>query len=79
MPVAAGRTQDELAAGLQLLGWDLARGTLAKIEAGLRRVNDAELVLLAHALSVEPGKLLAKVGVRSAAEVVRQGGEGEGR
>lgn len=73
---AAGRTQDQLAAGLQLLGWDLARGTLAKIESGVRRVNDAELVLLAGALEVDPGALLGKVRVRNALRIVRQGGDG---
>ncbi len=48
---AAGLSQEALAAKLQLAGWDLSRGGLSKIEACLRRVNDAELWVLAKALS----------------------------
>lgn len=29
-------TQDEFAAKLQILGWDVSRGTIAKIEAQVR-------------------------------------------
>jgi hypothetical protein len=43
-------SQEALATKLQLEGWDLIRGGLSKIEACLRRVNDAELWLLAKAL-----------------------------
>jgi transcriptional regulator with XRE-family HTH domain len=46
-------TQDELAARCQRIGFDLSRGTLSKIEAGLRCVTDRELVDLATALNVE--------------------------
>lgn len=49
--VAAGMSQEAFAAKLQLAGWDLSRGGLSKIEACLRRVNDAELWALAQALS----------------------------
>lgn len=41
---------DRLAAKLQLAGWDLSRAGLSKIEAGLRRVNDAETWMLARVL-----------------------------
>jgi transcriptional regulator with XRE-family HTH domain len=44
-------SQEALAAKLQLAGWDLSRAGLSKIEAGLRRVNDAELWMLAKVLS----------------------------
>jgi transcriptional regulator with XRE-family HTH domain len=44
--------QDELAAKCGILGWDLSRGTLAKIEAQVRCVNDQELVVLAKALKL---------------------------
>jgi DNA-binding XRE family transcriptional regulator len=44
--------QDDLAAKCGLLGWDLSRGTLAKIEAQVRCINDQELLLLAKALKV---------------------------
>lgn len=49
--VEAGLSQESLAAKLQVAGWDLSRGGLSKIEARLRRVNDAELWLLAKTLS----------------------------
>jgi len=45
-----GLSQEALAARLQVAGWDLTRGGLSKIEARLRRVNDAELLLLAKVL-----------------------------
>jgi transcriptional regulator with XRE-family HTH domain len=48
--MAAGLSQEALAAKLQVAGWDLTRGGLSKIEARLRRVNDAELLVLAKVL-----------------------------
>jgi transcriptional regulator with XRE-family HTH domain len=45
-------TQKDLAARLQLLGWKIDRGGIAKIEVGLRSVTDKEIVLLAEALEV---------------------------
>ncbi len=69
----AGLTQDELAAALQRLGWDLARGTLAKIEAGLRRVNDGEFFLLAKCLRKEPFEMFRGVKAAHALGVARQG------
>ncbi len=53
-------SQEELAARLQLEGWHISRVTLAKIEAGIRRVADFELVILARALKVSPDWLLDK-------------------
>ena len=47
----AGLSQEALAAKLQVAGWDLSRAGLSKIEACLRRVNDAELWVLAKVLS----------------------------
>ena len=46
-------TQQALASRVAVLGYDLTRGTLAKIEAGIRAVSDVEFFLIAHALSVE--------------------------
>ena len=43
-------SQDALAARCQVAGWDVSRETLSKIEAGLRRVNDAEVMMLAKIL-----------------------------
>ncbi|MCH1499351.1 MAG: helix-turn-helix transcriptional regulator [Akkermansiaceae bacterium] len=50
---AAGLSQEGLAAKLQLAGWDLSRAGLAKIEARIRKVSDAELLLLARVLEKE--------------------------
>ncbi|WP_435235528.1 helix-turn-helix domain-containing protein [Psychromonas sp. PT13] len=43
-------TQEQLAARCNLLEWNISRGTLAKIEAKVRRVTDVEVKLLAEAL-----------------------------
>ena len=48
-----GLKQADLAARCGVLGWDLSRGTLSKIEAQLRCVTDSELEILAKALKVE--------------------------
>lgn len=48
-----GMTQETLAARCGILGWDLSRATLSKIEARLRCVTDVELEILATALKVE--------------------------
>lgn len=50
-------TQSELVARCNLLGWDISRGTLAKIEARVRRVTDQEVLLLARALKVSVERL----------------------
>ncbi len=51
-------TQAELCAKLNLLGWDLSRDTLAKLETQVRWVADFELLQLAEALRIEPAHLL---------------------
>lgn len=56
--VAKNWSQEELAAKCQLEGWDLSRATLSKVEARLRRVTDAEVVILSRALKVKIGELL---------------------
>lgn len=48
-----GLKQEDLAARCGVLGWDLSRATLSKIEARLRCVTDAEVQILARALRVE--------------------------
>lgn len=45
-------TQPDLAARCQVVGYDLSRESLAKIEGRIRTVTDAEVVLLAQALRV---------------------------
>lgn len=52
-----GWTQDQLAAACQRLGWDMSRVTLAKIETGVRAVNDGEVVVFASALGAGPEDL----------------------
>ena len=47
-----GLTQEELTARCNLVGLDISRGTLAKIEAQVRRITDDEIPLLAEALKV---------------------------
>jgi transcriptional regulator with XRE-family HTH domain len=47
-----GWSQEQLAARLGRIGWDLSRGTVAKIESGVRCVNDWELLTLSRALKV---------------------------
>ena len=51
-------SQKELAAKLELNGWKISRGTLSKIEAGIRQVTDYELMALANVLKVSPEWLL---------------------
>lgn len=53
-----GWKQHDLIARCQMMGWVLSRETLAKIESGFRRVNDAEVALLARVLNVKPEVLL---------------------
>ena len=55
-----GLSQDALAGKCQRAGWDISRGTLAKIEAGVRCVSDSELLLLAKALEVGVSELFPK-------------------
>jgi transcriptional regulator with XRE-family HTH domain len=45
-------TQEQLSAKIQLLGLEMSRATLSKIEAGLRCVVDSELPIIAEALKV---------------------------
>jgi transcriptional regulator with XRE-family HTH domain len=47
-----GMTQDALSARLQVLGLEMSRASLSKIEAGLRCVTDRELRVIADALKV---------------------------
>ena len=53
-------SQEELAVRLELEGWKISRGTLSKIEAGIRQVTDVEVMALARTLKVPPESLLDK-------------------
>jgi len=50
-------TQDELTARCNLIGFNISRSTLAKIESQVRRVTDYEVALLAEALKIDMPKL----------------------
>ena len=52
-----GWTQEQLVAHCHLLGWEISRGTLAKMEAQVRRITDIEVALLAQSLKVSVNQL----------------------
>ena len=54
---AKGWTQDELAAKLQLFGWDTSRVSVTKLETRSRRVPDLELFILGKVLGVSTDEL----------------------
>ena len=45
-------TQEQLSAQLQVRGCDISRGTLAKIEAGIRHISVEELIAVKGVLDV---------------------------
>ena len=53
-----GLTQAALAAKLNIIGWDLSRDTLAKIENQSRWVADFEIPTLAKSIGISPSELL---------------------
>ncbi|PTX91866.1 XRE family transcriptional regulator [Verrucomicrobia bacterium LW23] len=54
-----GLSQPQLAAKCQLIGWDVGRDAIAKIEGQTRWVADFELLNLAKALETHPMVLLS--------------------
>jgi DNA-binding XRE family transcriptional regulator len=68
-------SQEALATQCNLLGWDVSRGTLSKIEARLRRVNDAEVMLLAKVLKCTVADLYPSKDTELLLSVARQGRE----
>ncbi len=52
-----GLTQDQVTARLNQLGWDISRGTYAKIECKKRQISDKEIALLANCLKVSVSTL----------------------
>jgi transcriptional regulator with XRE-family HTH domain len=55
-----GMTQAQLAAKLNVAGWDVSRETLAKIESQIRWVADFEIVKLADGLVIDAPELLRR-------------------
>ena len=51
-------TQDALAKYLRRMGWNISRSTLAKVEARLVCVSDADLLYFVRMFEVEPNYLL---------------------
>lgn len=47
-----GMTQDQVSTQLQLQGCDISRGSLAKIEAGIRHISLGELKTLKSVLDI---------------------------
>ncbi len=54
---SAGMTQDTLAAKLQLLGCDITRSAVAKIEVGQRHLYPDEIILLRQVLNTTFDKI----------------------
>lgn len=52
-----GLTQEQFVARLNVEGWDISRGTYAKIESQCRRVVDSEIPKLAVALNADINEL----------------------
>jgi transcriptional regulator with XRE-family HTH domain len=52
-----GWTQNQLAAKLQLLGWDTSRESVTRLESHDRRITDLELFILAKILAVKTDDL----------------------
>lgn len=53
-----GLSQPQLAAKLNVHGWDISRETLAKIESQIRCVADFEIPILAISVGLEASQLL---------------------
>jgi len=51
--VAAGLSQEQLSAKLQTLGCDISRGTLAKIEVGIRHLKTSEIKVIKEILKID--------------------------
>jgi transcriptional regulator with XRE-family HTH domain len=55
-----GLSQAKLAAKCQLIGWDITREGIAKIEGRVRHVDDFELAYLCHVFCVKAEVLMTK-------------------
>lgn len=56
---AKGMTQEQLSAQLQVRGCDISRGTLAKVEAGIRHISVKELIAIKTILDIAYEDLLS--------------------
>jgi len=55
-------TQEQLAARLQILGWEIGRSGVGKIESGIRQVTDIEVKNISEALGVSIAWLFGEEG-----------------
>ena len=55
-----GWTQEILAARCAVAGYEISRGTLAKVEAQIRGISDIELFVIAKVLGVEISDLFPR-------------------
>ena len=55
---SSGMTQSDLAAALQLMGCDITRSALAKIEVGQRHLYPDEIILIRKALNTTYDNIL---------------------
>ena len=61
-----GWTQDQLAAKLQVLGWDCTRSWLAKIEARQVYLKDYEVLYFREVFNIDLGDLFSTLSARKA-------------
>lgn len=73
---SVGLTQETFTAKLNLVGWSISRATLGKIESGVRRVNDAEVLLFSRALKCSYDDLFLEISDETAAQLARHGDQG---
>jgi len=59
-----GLSQTELMTKVNLVGWDVSRDIIARIEGQVRWVADFEILKLAEALNVDGPELLRRATVR---------------
>ncbi len=55
-----GMTLDDLALGLEMVGWPIGKPALSKLENHKRRIDVDDLASLAAAFSVPPSRLLSE-------------------
>lgn len=56
-----GLTQEELATACCLIGFDITRSTIAKVESQNRQITDVEIQLFSKVLKVNEGDFFKKM------------------
>jgi hypothetical protein len=65
-------TQDDLAARLQQMGWNICRGRVARIEGGEAWVSDIEHLMLSRVFHVKMEELLPPINGKQSIYIVLQ-------